>query len=602
MVNNTILKRLFICLLCIVSAVNAQEDRNLIDSLEKVYLNKNLSNSEKLSVLNELLKRVEEPQKLLQYSNLLIEKATQLDSINSLFTGHLQRGNAYRMTGELSNALEDFLIARRMAKTAGDDLNLAISNITIGDVYSEIGSHDNSIAYYQDGIDMFRSLNPNSTYLATALINFGDEYFNVGEYDKAMVQFFESSAISKNIGFKLGTAYNLGNIGMVYGKQDKPKLAEAYINEAIIILEEENDYYPIAVYLGFISDIYIEANQPLKALEYAEKSLSLAKKYQLKDEESNANLQLSKIYEQSKNPEKSLFHLKNHIKFKDSLYANFQKIAQSTTEIEVSKKQVELNLIEEKRKNDKVITYSFLGGFVLVSMLAFGLYRRNRFIHKTKLIIEKERDKADSLLLNILPYETAKELKKNGKVEAKKHQSVTVLFTDFQGFTKYAESASPEKLVESVDMYFSEFDKIIEKYKLEKIKTIGDSYMCAAGLTNSTTNHAYQMALAALEIVNFVEKIKQVHAVSELRFDIRVGMHTGPVVAGVVGHKKFSYDIWGDTVNIASRMESTCEIGKINVSESTYRLIKDQFVFESRGEVEVKNRSAVKMYFLSPMP
>lgn len=591
----------FIVSLVLAHQVYSQVYLSETDSLENTFKSDKFNKEDELNLLLELLNTSDDPQKLLFYSNILIEKAAQLDSIHYLFNGHLQKGNAFRMTSDLSKALEEYLIARQIASQSKNELNLAISNITIGDVYSEIGSHTNSIAYYQDGIEMLRTIKSDSSYLATALINYGDEYYNVGEYDKALGLFYESSSICKKIGFKLGSAYNLGNIGMVFAMQNKPKLAEANILEAIQILETEGDYYPISDYLGFISDIYISANQPELALYYADRSLALARKYQLKDEESNANLQLSIIYEQLKDNQKSLYHLKKHIKFKDSLFVNLQKIAQSTTEIEVSKKQIELDLLEQKSKNAKVITYSFLGGFVLVSLLAFGLYRRNRFIHKTKLIIEKERDKSDKLLLNILPFETAKELKKNGKVEAKKFNSVTVLFTDFEGFTNKAEKSSPEKLVETVDLYFSEFDNIIKKYKLEKIKTIGDSYMCAGGLPEHTEQHAYAMAQAAIEMTAFVKKMKQVHQIGELRFDMRIGIHTGPIVAGVVGKDKFSYDIWGDTVNIASRMESTCEIGKINVSESTYQLIKDKFEFESRGQVEVKNRSAVRMYYLSSL-
>ena len=233
-----------------------------------------------------------------------------------------------------------------------------------------------------------------------------------------------------------------------------------------------------------------------------------------------------------------------------------------------------------------------------MSLLAIGLFRRNKYINKTKFIIDEAKKKSDELLCNILPEETAEELKKYGKVEAKKYESVTVLFTDFKGFTKYAEELPPEKLVETVDMYFSEFDKIVEKYNIEKIKTIGDAYMCAGGLPEPSENHAEMMVKAAKEIAEFVKKKKQVHRVNESRFDIRIGIHTGPIVAGIVGKNKFSYDIWGDTVNVASRMESSSEAGKINVSETTYELIKDKFSFESRGEVKVKNRGSIKMYFI----
>jgi class 3 adenylate cyclase len=201
--------------------------------------------------------------------------------------------------------------------------------------------------------------------------------------------------------------------------------------------------------------------------------------------------------------------------------------------------------------------------------------------------------------LNILPEETALELKESGKVVAKRFESVTVLFTDFEGFTQYAENLSPEKLVESVDYYFSKFDAIIEKYDLEKIKTLGDSYMCAGGLPFETEDHAYRMILAAQEILDFVQHSNRENPFNHTRFNIRIGINTGPVVAGVVGTKKFAYDIWGDTVNIASRMESNSVPGKINISENTYALTKKAFDCEYRGEVEVKNRGMMKMYFVN---
>ncbi len=230
--------------------------------------------------------------------------------------------------------------------------------------------------------------------------------------------------------------------------------------------------------------------------------------------------------------------------------------------------------------------------------MAIGLYRRNTFIRKTKQIIEEEKERSDALLLNILPEETALELKEKGKVKAKKYDSVTVLFTDFKGFTSYSEKLSPEALVETIDFYFSKFDAIIEKYGLEKIKTIGDAYMCAGGLHDEETDHASRMVMAAMEIASFVEETKNDVVASELTFDIRIGLNSGPVVAGVVGTHKFAYDIWGDAVNVASRMESMSEPGKINISEDTFALIKDEFNCEYRGEIEAKNRGSLKMYFV----
>jgi class 3 adenylate cyclase len=217
---------------------------------------------------------------------------------------------------------------------------------------------------------------------------------------------------------------------------------------------------------------------------------------------------------------------------------------------------------------------------------------------ETSKVIEQDKERSDDLLKNILPEETALELKESGTVKAKRFEDVSVLFTDFKGFTKFSEKLSPEELVKTIDFYFSKFDEIMEKHGIEKIKTVGDAYMCASGLPFPAKNHAFKIAKAAFDIIDFVNETMSLN--SETSFDIRVGINSGSVVAGVVGTKKFAYDIWGDTVNTASRMESSGQIGKINVSESTYNLLKNNraFEFEERGSIEAKGKGKIKMYFI----
>lgn len=228
----------------------------------------------------------------------------------------------------------------------------------------------------------------------------------------------------------------------------------------------------------------------------------------------------------------------------------------------------------------------------------------------TKLVeayndIKNEKKRSDELLLNILPYETAKELKNTGKSSPKKFDMVTVLFTDFVGFTMISEKMTPEHLVGELNLIFSEFDTIISKYPIEKIKTIGDSYMCAGGLPTPNTTNPIDVVLAALEIKFFIEnRLKQLSNNSNVpHWQIRIGVHTGPVVSGVVGIKKFAYDIWGDTVNIASRMETCGESNMVNISNTTFKLIKNQLeklkiTAKYRGEIDAKNKGKIKMYFV----
>ena len=180
-------------------------------------------------------------------------------------------------------------------------------------------------------------------------------------------------------------------------------------------------------------------------------------------------------------------------------------------------------------------------------------------------------------------------------------KQVTVLFTDFEGFTELTEKLTAEDLVTELNVCFSAFDNIMQKYGIEKIKTIGDSYMAVGGLPTPNETHAKDAIDAALEIQKFMKEYnKKKITAGKPYFETRIGIHTGPVVAGIVGVKKFAYDIWGDTVNIASRMESSGEIGKINISHSTYELVKDEFNFEHRGMISAKGKGKMDMYFVLP--
>ncbi len=210
---------------------------------------------------------------------------------------------------------------------------------------------------------------------------------------------------------------------------------------------------------------------------------------------------------------------------------------------------------------------------------------------------KKQRKVAETLLLNILPAEVAEELREKGSVEPRYFEDVTILFTDFVGFTLSTENLAAEELVQALNKYFTAFDRIVESYKLEKLKTIGDSYMLAGGLPVRSPSHPVDSVLAAFEITRAVKELAGKGGVAE--WQIRLGMHTGPVIAGVVGIRKFAFDIWGETVNYASRMESSGGPGRINVSERTYSRIKDFFQCEPRGKIATKDKREVDMFFVN---
>ena len=237
---------------------------------------------------------------------------------------------------------------------------------------------------------------------------------------------------------------------------------------------------------------------------------------------------------------------------------------------------------------------------IIIAFLLYGnlkgvLKKEERYVKA----IKAEKERSEDLLLNILPMKIAEELKENGKVEPEYHESVTVVFTDFTKFTQFTELLTPHELVAELNHCFSFFDQVVEKYKLEKLKTIGDAYMFAGGVPEGRNDNSTCCLHASLEISEFIQKRRaEKLSLGQPYFDIKIGVHTGPVIAGVVGSKKFVYDIWGDAVNTAARMESTCEAGKINVSQSTFDLEKDRFEFKSRGQIQAKNKGLLSMYYL----
>jgi adenylate cyclase len=601
----------FFCL-CSLN-IKSQNQKNS-DSLKVVLESNAYEASEKLKILKNIAFEETDAEEIIRYSIRLINYAKEIDSIDFVYAGHLQLGNAYRLKSDLKKALENYFIALKITVNIKSKPKQAKVKIAIADAYSIMGDSKNAVSYYRNSINILKNEKEIDLIdLASAQLNLGDEYYNQRKLDSALYYFSESGKLFKAANYEIGEAYNLGNVGLVYAEKGQNKNAEINLNKAIKVLVANEDYYPICVYLNAIADIYFEKNQTQKALQYANSSIYLAKKYGLKEQIGDGYLKLSSIYEKNKSYKKSFELYKKHIVYRDSVksvtgaqqIANQKAkydstLANEKAKFQLEKKQTEVDLLNQQKKTKNIIVIASVIALILIGFLASSLYRRNKYVVKTGKIIQKEKKRSDDLLKNILPDETAQELKEKGSVAAKKFDAVSVLFTDFKGFTKYSESLTPEKLVESIDFYFSKFDEIIEKHGLEKIKTVGDAYMCAGGLPFPSKDHAYKITLAALEIVDFVKKSMENLSLEKAKLEIRVGINTGSVVAGVVGTRKFAYDIWGDTVNVASRMESSGAVSKVNISESTYNLIKDNtaFTFEFRGEIEAKGKGKVNMYFV----
>jgi adenylate cyclase len=471
-------------------------------------------------------------------------------------------GIMYMTQRNYPEALKYLSAARDISEEIGDKDGINHPYNNMGHIYLELGNYPEALKNLTAALKI-RERMGDSFEIANSITSIGNTYEHQGKYDEAMKNYFTSLKIAQDIGNKLllTSAYN--NIG----------------------------------YLKFTLKRYAESRS------YLDKTLALETELGDLEGIQTSHQQLAQLDSATGHYQSSLDHFKKYIIARDSLYneENSKKLVQTQMQYDFDKKEAATKAEQEKKdlvakkklERQKLIRNGSFAGLAVVLLFAgVFFFQRNR--------IRKEKDRSDELLLNILPSETAEELKQTGAAKAKSFDEVTVMFTDFKNFTQAAEKLSAEELVKEINYCYTEFDKIMSKYNIEKIKTIGDSYMCAGGLPVANKTNATDVVNAGIEICDFMLN----HAVSSplakpgSTFGIRIGIHTGPVVAGIVGIKKFAYDIWGDTVNIASRMESSGEAGQVNISGTTHALVKNQFTCTYRGRIDAKHKGEIDMYFV----
>ncbi len=508
-------------------------------------------------------------------------------------------GAIYEVQGQDAKALESHLKALKVAELINDTLRIVTALINMGAVYdNKSQNYDKALQNYIRALPLCEAINDKEA-IGTVTVNAGEIYFKRGDDSTALKYFVRSyKAYGDNSEY---TPYVLNDIGQVYQKRSEYQKAIEYHNLAYDKAKKLDSKLDMTIALIGLAKTYGKKNEFNQAIETYKQALKLAR-------EIAANNEKKEIYEGLANFYSKLHDYDNAFKYqtlligiKDTLYDvdTDKKLTNLLFNFEIDKKQAQVDLLtkdrkikEQEIKRQKLVRNGFMGGFAVVLLFAGVFFmQRNR--------ISKEKKRSDELLLNILPEETAEELKATGTAKAKSYDLVSVLFTDFKNFTQASELLTPEELVQEINYCYSEFDKIITRHGIEKIKTIGDAYMCAGGLPVANNTHPEDIIRAGLEMTQFIEKNKQERIEKKQPFfELRLGIHTGPVVAGIVGIKKFAYDIWGDTVNTASRMESSGEIGRVNISGTTYELVKDKFLCVHRGKVKAKNKGEIDMFFV----
>ncbi len=554
-------------------------------------------------------KALEFYQKALQLSEQLHEKYMEGLCLVSV-------GVMWNILANPSKGLEFDLKGLKISEEINDHYLAGMAYFEMGNVYYYFDNRK-AIENYQKAVEN-QKLCDNKSDMSKALNNMGLISTNLLQFEQALNYHQSALAICKEQSDIAGQGLTLGNIGYVYDNMNNYIKALEYYKQALAIDEKMGVKRQMVDDLNGLGSIYnrIQDSDMVKigqrpadryrtALDYSKKSLALAREAGAA-KQSDAWKLLSEVYDRQHNYAKAFDAYKNYIVFRDSNInkEKNQEITRKDMQFGFDKKQLSDSLQNEETKKiarlklQKQQTYTYVafagvGMFILLSFFIFKNYSTQKRSNK---LLAFEKHKSDSLLLNILPSEVAEELKTKGHAEAKHFDLVTVLFSDFVNFTLAAEKMSPQELVSELDHCFKAFDEIIGKYNIEKIKTIGDAYMAVCGLPIKNNLHAENIMSAALEIKDFMAKRN--NAPGSRSFDIRIGIHSGPVVAGIVGTKKFAYDIWGDTVNTAARMEQNSEKGMINISEMSYNLVKDKFQCSYRGEVTAKNKGSMKMYYL----
>jgi len=544
--------------------------------------------------------------------------------------------------GSLSEALRFYEDAMKVAPD--DETKLPLYN-NMGIAYKQAGRLETAIASFQQGMEVAERLK-NKQAQAIISNNIGDIHLILHNYKKAEDYFKQSLILKEDLEDERGKLFAMGNLIRLYTQQvDSINVAERlaiqaiqiadkvrdpflqagfqfemarisdlkgnnqqslkYANNALQIGEEANiGNIKLAQFYNFLAASYLKSGQGKLALENGQKALKFAEQTQREIEIQEVRKNLAAIYKEQGNHKKAYeyastyYELNEHIKND----AAVQKMARLDAQLADVEKEKKIALLEKDAKIQEIelqrqrnFTTALAIGFVLLLGVAYLFSRLLLRIRKSNQLLTDEKKRSDDLLGNILPSTVIEELKTTGKVAPRRYETATVLFTDFKNFTEVTTRISPAQLVEKLDICFKAFDDIISKYQIEKIKTIGDSYMCVSGLPETNPNHAIDIVKAAIEMQAFVTENP---LLKDTLNHMRIGINSGPVISGMVGKKKYAFDIWGEGVNLAARMETNCQSGQINLSANTYRLLSNQIEVEYHGDYQEKDGDEVGMYYV----
>jgi class 3 adenylate cyclase len=522
--------------------------------------------------------------------------------------------NVYKNLGALPLALKHLQQSLRIDLQLDNKEGLAGTYNNIGNIHTELQDLPNALLNYEKSAALAETLDSDKGR-AQALMNLGATHLAMGERIVALDEFKRSLQYYRKLGRKQEQGMAFNNLGRCHTELGRYAEAHAALDSAQALFTSLKNERLLARNHYYRGTLFLEQDDPGRARAACEQGAELARTARLAQQRKECSECLMQAYERLGDLPMAFRAQKEFLQVSDSLEAlnNGREVLRMDLQRQFQDRQIADSLSNARQRYERDLAYQqelgrqreqrnmslFIGGVVLLT--ALGLWNRLRYTRRSRALIQRERDRSDELLHNILPEEVAAELKLNGHAETKSFEEVTILFTDFQGFTQVSERLTPAELVEELNECFKAFDAIVDARGVEKIKTIGDAYMAAGGVPGPRADAAERMVLAALDMQEFIRARHDRRTAQGLpAFRMRVGLHTGPVVAGIVGTRKFAYDIWGDTVNTASRMESSGAVDEVNVSGTT-RAVLDAtqgLLFEARGKVQAKGKGELEMFFV----
>jgi adenylate cyclase len=547
-------------------------------------------------------------------------------------------GNSQSEQGNFDAALGFFFKVLSLSEETVDKKVLVNTLLSMGNVYGEMGNQTSALEYYRKSLALSEELGDKQG-ASIAINNIGNVNLTQGKYDSALVYFRRALVIQMKVNDQLTVALCLLNIGESSLRLKRFSEAQSALEQALQRYTELGAKYYITYCLRCFSELSAAQGNYAEAVRYGVRAVALADSINTRPYKRDALKALSAAYAGMTGNATALTTAlalyKDYIALRDSIVNDetTKKAAFREAKYAADKKDKEILLLKKDVENQALVRNSLLGGLSLVGVLVFVLvYSNNRRkqanallqkqavqiqlvntelseknaiieqerkeLERSNLLLDKAHEESETLLLNILPAPIARRLKSGERAIADKFDSVTVLFADIVGFTNLSARTTPEKLVQGLNDIFGRFDALAKAYELEKIKTVGDAYMIAGGLPEKSAHHCERIAHFALAMQE-VMKSEKLRASNGEHIQLRIGIHTGEVVAGVIGTSKFAYDLWGDTVNIAARMESHGEAGSIHCTDEVCNALGDTFVFEERGEIEVKGKGLMRTWFLT---